>query len=195
MTAKTGFTLVEVLIAILIFALMAGVAYRGLASVLTSERHINEKTAQWRALALAFSQMQQDFQLAVPRTIRNTVDQNTAALVGRETPLGVENVNLAMTLMNSTADTQAELWRVGYRLREGRLEYLVWPSADQAPQAQPRSITLIDQAERFDLRFIDSRGGWQTQWPDQSGAAFPRAVEITLQAQGLAPIKRLFALP
>ena len=194
MSKPAGFTLVEVLIAILIFALMAGVAYRGLASVLDSERHINEKTAQWRALALAFSQMQQDFSLAVPRTIRNTVDQNAAALLGRNTPFGAEDVNLAMTLMNSN-DVQADLWRVGYRLRAGRLEYLVWPSADQAPQAQPRNITLIDQASQFELRFFDSGGNWQTQWPDPTGVAFPRAVEVTLQVQGLAPVTRLFALP
>lgn len=191
---QTGFTLVEVLVAILIFALMSAVAYRGLDSVLASEMHISEKDAQWSALALTFGQMQQDFNLAVARPIRNTVDQQAAAISGRKPPLGAEDVQLALTLMQNGQD-DAAVWRVGYRLRSGRLEYLVWPAADQAPQARPRTITLMEHMSKFELRFLDASGSWQPQWPDKTGTAFPRAVEISLQSEGLAPVTRIFTLP
>jgi prepilin-type N-terminal cleavage/methylation domain-containing protein len=67
----SGFTLIEVLIAVVIFALMATVAYRGLTAVLESKRHVDAESDKWRKAAILFTRLERDLAVVAPRPIRD----------------------------------------------------------------------------------------------------------------------------
>ena len=47
-----GFTLIEVLVAMIIFAVMAVMAYRGLTAILETRARLDEEASKWRAVSL-----------------------------------------------------------------------------------------------------------------------------------------------
>lgn len=199
-TPTRGFTLIEMLVAILILAIMAAMAYRGLNVVLDTQRRLDAENELWRGYALAFTQIGQDLNMAVPRSIRDGSDQIEPALLGKETYLNDDDAQLIFTVMGDPAlpRAQNDLRRVGYRLRNGKLEYLVWPSADLAPGVRPRVVSLLDNVEKLQFRYLDDARQWLPTWPvapTDSAASLPRGVEVTLQSRHQAPITRVFALP
>jgi general secretion pathway protein J len=76
------------------------------------------------------------------------------------------------------------------------LQLLIWDALDLAPRAKPKAYTLLEGVTRFQVRFVDPDGAWQTSWPQ---AAFrgrnPRGVEVSLTLAGGRTITRLVALP
>jgi len=66
-----GFTLLELLIALAIFSLIAVLAYSGLVSVLRVDAQVAQVTQQLTRLQLTFQRLQQDITQLVHRPIRN----------------------------------------------------------------------------------------------------------------------------
>jgi general secretion pathway protein J len=66
-----GFTLLELLVALAIFAVLATMAYAALNSVLTARKQVEAKSARLSALQTALMIMERDVEQAVPRGIRD----------------------------------------------------------------------------------------------------------------------------
>jgi prepilin-type N-terminal cleavage/methylation domain-containing protein len=62
---NSAFTLVELLVALAIFALIAGFAYRGLQSMLDSREAMQKETRKWRDIALFVGRMERDFSAVI----------------------------------------------------------------------------------------------------------------------------------
>src|SRR5438128_1234874 len=66
-----GFTLLEVLIALAIFALIGVASYRVLSSVMETNKRIAIRAEQMRNVNRAFWMLQQDVEQLVPRNVRD----------------------------------------------------------------------------------------------------------------------------
>jgi general secretion pathway protein J len=67
-----GFTLIELMCALLILALLAVLSFRGLAAVLDSRDQVRQETQKWRNVASFFARFQRDVQLSAPSPLRGT---------------------------------------------------------------------------------------------------------------------------
>jgi general secretion pathway protein J len=194
---QRGFTLVEMLVALTIFALMSVIAYRGLTAVLQTREHLTEDNRRWRDIALTLAQLQQDLAQVVDRPVRDSGDLLQPALVGNPQALGANEAQLSFSRMGLAWQTGvlADVQRHGYRLNNGALEQLVWPVLDQAPRTEPMVHALLERVVRFELRYLDGVGNWQPRWPQPGAATLPAAVEVVLELEGGDTITRVFALP
>lgn len=195
---QRGFTLIEMLVALTIFALMSVLAYRGLAAVMQTREHLTEDNRRWRDIALTLAQLEQGMSLAVDRPVRDSGDQPLPALVGNPQALGIHDAQLSFSRMGAAWQTgvPADVQRHGYRLNNGTLEQLVWPVLDQAPRSEPAVHALLERVKRFELRYLDGTGNWQPQWPLPGVVtALPRALEVVLELDGGITVTRVFALP
>jgi general secretion pathway protein J len=69
MTARrAGFTLVELLVALAILALVSVLAYRAVAALTTSEAQLSAEALKWRNLDGLFARLEADMRVALPRT-------------------------------------------------------------------------------------------------------------------------------
>jgi general secretion pathway protein J len=192
-----GFTLLEMLVAMVIFAVISLVAYRALAVILDSRVQLQAENRKWRTLALAFTHMEQDFGVALDRGVRDADDLRAPPFVGRAV-VGAEGVPLEFTRMGYAAQsgTLADVQRVGYRLRNEVLEAVTWPVLDQGPRTVPDARPLLAGVAGFGLRYLDRQGAWQQSWPvPGQQAALPAAVEVEIALVGGDKARRVFALP
>jgi len=202
--AVRGFTLLELLVALAVFAIMATAAYSGLSNVLFTRAAVEQQNRRLAAVQLAIFRLDQDIQQATPRGVRDEYGDPQPALRGGAL---LDDV-LILTRAgwdNPLGQSRATLQRVAYRLREGRLWRLHWDVLDRGGLVAPRETLLIDQVREFRARFLDRNGEWRIDWPPPANAAaddhppnpnrLPRAVEITLMLEDWGAITRLFPLP
>lgn len=195
---RNGFTLIEIMVALTIFALMSGVAYRGLDAVLAAHARVSREAAKWRDLALAFTSVRQSISAVAARSIRDRTGSIKASFSGSGATRAGDEAALELTRMGAAdrSGDLADLQRIGYRVADGRFEQLGWPVLDQAPDTRPAAFTLASGVSAMTLRFLSRTGAWTASWPvPGSDAPFPAAVEMTLVLDGGGRVRRLFDLP
>jgi general secretion pathway protein J len=187
-----GFTLLELLVAMSIFALVSTIAYGGLIQVLQSRDRLEAERQFWRSLSLTYWYLQQDLGHARERTVRDVDGNPLPALRGQAVDpraLGEPSLEFTRGGLPVLSDAvRGDLQRVAYRLSEGVLYRLTWPSLDRAPQSKPVEAPLLQDVETLSLRFF-SANVWSGQWPLPaiSGAAnvnlttLPRGVEVKIK--------------
>jgi general secretion pathway protein J len=183
-----GFTLVELLAALAVIGVLAVAGYRALATLLDAEAHIDAQTRRWTQVAQLLAQMERDVSLAAARPVRDASGATQPALLAAG---GL----LALTRFGDegAAGAQAAPRRVGYRLREGTLEYLVWPSLDGA--ASPAAaFPVLENVAAFRVAARDAAGAPLAQWPLGNPAALPRALHAELVLESGERLTRTFLL-
>jgi general secretion pathway protein J len=197
--ATRGFTLIEVLVALAIFAIMSGIAFRGLGAVIDARERITEENRQWREIAMALSMIERDLAVAANRPGRSREDLIVPPFAGNATELGRDIAPLQFSRMG---EGNAPIRRVGYRLQGTTLQLLAWPSIDAAPGDEAVVFPLLDGVQGFTTRFLDASGNWLPRWPAagevpgaRRGDPLPRAVEVRLSLAGHGELVRVFALP
>jgi len=196
MSRSKAFTLVELLVALAIFALMAGFAYRGLHSMLDSREALQKETRKWRDVALFVGRIERDLSAVLP------TQPQANAIVRRPAPVSsvVETVTngdgLALTRSGNLLQENALAapQRIAYRLRDGAVERLTWTSIDPAPREEPAAVRVLGSVSSLGFRFLTQTGEWRTAWAvaDQT---LPAAVEVTLKLASGETIVRLVDLP
>lgn len=195
--AAVGFTLLELLVALIVFAIMSAIAYGGLNRIFAVRERIDAENRKWRELTLVFGRLEEDIGQAVNRTYLDSFGTRKSALIGHAQLVGVDDANLSLIRMGAGGSTgvAADMSRVGYRLREGRLELMQWPALDLPPRAAPTIHVLMQEVQAFELAFMNEKGVWEDKWePDAAASILPRAVQISLTLAGGERVKRVVAL-
>jgi general secretion pathway protein J len=196
-----GFTLLELLISVAIFALIGAMAYGGLQQVLDQQHGTREKSQRLSDLQKAYLIMQRDLEQMVNRKIRNEFGDQVDALVGGS---GFDGVVFSRAgRANPAGFVRSNIQRVAYVPDQERLLRRTWRVLDRAQDSEPDDHVLVEGLQRFALRFLDEGDEWQERWPPQAqggtetaaGVDLPRAVEIQLELDELGTLNWLFMLP
>ena len=193
----SGFTLLELVVALAIFALISVFAYRALDLVLETRIKVTAEGKKWRDITLLFTRMEQDMSRLANRPVRDSRDLLSPALIGEPVPVGEDDAQLAFTRLGleGQSGVLGDVQRLGYRLKNGKVEMLVWPVLDQAPRTRPEAETLLSGVKGMEIRYLGAEGTWWTRWPKPGAPGeLPRALEITLELPSGERMSRLFAL-
>lgn len=206
----SGFTLLEILVAVAVFAIFSAMAYGGLMRLLDNRERIEVERTYWRELSLAFIRMEQDFSLARNRDVRDSDGTRQAPFKGQPTdPRALADPNVEFTrggILVANGST-ADLQRIGYRFMDGKVVRITWPVLDRAPLTKPVMTPFLLNVDEFEVRFFQANpqagtstnvptGGWVDRWPplgqSSNFAPLPRAVQVTLSIKGRGKYKRVF---
>ena len=210
---EAGFTLVEMLVAIAIFGVMAGAGYRVLDTVLVTRERVTDEYRRWREVARGVAWMERDLEAILVRPVRSPSNQILAPLLGAEGSTQPDQPAITLTRSGGldASVLAAPPRRIGYRVRDGTLERLAWPAPDQAAQSLPTVTVVLRGVSKLGLRYRDAAGTWRSTWPaavvrthgtsshvvraGSVDATLPTGVEVTLQLTGGERVQRLVPLP
>ncbi len=193
-----GFTLIEILVVVVVFAIMAAMAYGGLRGVLNLRRGIEDSMQRTASLQRAFVRLRQDFQNVRDRPARNVYGV-------AEAPMSIDR-DQVLTLIrggrrNPFGSSRSSLERVSYRVKDHKLMRTSWNAVDLPDKSEPPELALLDNVQEVRWRFSDTSYEWQTQWPVQSADAAaagtateppPIAVEVTLVTKDWGELRFVF---
>jgi general secretion pathway protein J len=166
-----GFTLIELMCALVILSLLALMSFRGLGAVLDARDQVKQETEKWRALSAFFSRLQRDVQLSAPLPVRadsRSLEFTRLAPEGKDAPSRVAYV------MNERKEI--ELW--------------LWPTPDGAPA---RHLVLPAVAQ-FDLQYLDRTLAWRDAWASSEAEPLPLALRLRIVLASGEELVRLFSL-
>jgi general secretion pathway protein J len=196
MSRNKGFTLVELLVALAIFAIMSGFAYRGLTSMLESRVALERESRKWRDVALVVGRLERDLAAALPRRALASSGTPMAPL---SSALDTSSQGLALTRAGNQLleNTLSAPQRVAWRLRENRVERLTWAGVDAAPREEPTATPILAAATALAFRFLDPKSlEWRPTWGlPGTDEGLPAAVELTLTLASGERIVRVVDMP
>jgi len=192
---STGFTLIEVILAMAIFAVLATLSYTGLQSVISSKTNTEASLDRLKQLQLTMLTLSSDMQHLVNRDAVDSLDTALRSLTTQDSDLLVSFTRGGWR--NPAERTRSTLQRVAYIIEEDKLIRRYWFHIDRADDEQYVDRELINNIEELSLRFLDSEGQWKNSWPSDQALSsggtseLPVAVEINLKMSDWGEIKRL----
>jgi len=199
MSRRSGFTLVELLVALAIFAIVAGFAYRGLDSMLQTRVALEKESRKWRDIALLVGRLERDVAAVLPSRTATGPEGTPLMPVSSLVQSTSSDTGLAVSRSGSPLqeNTLASPQRVAYRLRDGAVERLTWSGIDAAPRDEAVATALLKNVTALTFRFLGPDGEWLTSWglPGSGQATAPNAVEVTVQLSSGEKIVRLLDIP
>jgi general secretion pathway protein J len=191
---ERGFSLIELLVAVAVFAVAAALSWAGLAAVTRTHERLSAEQDAFAAVQRSVDLLSRDLGSAVIRPVRDANGGALPALVGDDAHVEFTRIGYA-----GAPDTaQSALERVAWRLDGHALTRARWPVLDRAPDTAPMTRKLDEHVDGLLLRYFDHAGRWQSSWPapsDADPAPLPRAVEFRIRFADLGEVRRVIELP
>ena len=192
-----GFTLLELVVVLAIFGIVAVMAYGGLNNVLKARVAIEDNLRRVSGLQRAYLRMREDFQQLQPRAVRDEFGEAQSAVLGRREE-GVEIVHGGWR--NPAGHPRSQLQRVRWFVEDEQLIRGHYRYLDRAPRSEPERLRVLDDVERMRLRYLDGNREWQPQWPPElrsdpdarGDPTPPLAIEVTLETDQWGTMTFLF---
>jgi general secretion pathway protein J len=189
--AEDGFTLVEMMVALFIFALIAASGVTLLSVGVRAQAAASARLDETAELRRASVLLANDLSQIVPRLTRRRDGTSRRAFTGTDGS-GVEPAigYVRAGWSNPGEATRAGLQRVEIALEGQRLVRRGFAGLDGAESAT--EITLASGVTNLALRYRDRKGAWRSRWDEPLPDAMPSAVELTVTRGTQPPLTLAF---
>ena len=208
MRRQGGFTLIEVLIAMAITALVATLSFNSLSAVLSSVESLREHGQRTAEMNRAWTIVSRDLRQFTLRPVRDQFGESESALFGS----AAVDKSLSFTRTgwhNPNQRLRSELQRVRYRLEDNILWRESYFVLDRTSESEVQRVELIRNVEEFEIAFLGSgtevRGeeldteNWPLSWgvnaSNRNVVAPPQALELRLELADWGELRWLYDLP
>jgi general secretion pathway protein J len=200
-----GFTLLELLVAMFIAAIIFAMGYGSINQAVKSRVELQEQQAKLLELQTAVRVLEQDFVQLAPRPIRQPVGSDSYPALMSSTATTSSNTTQPLVALtragwtNPTGLQRPALQRVAYYFQNGTLRREYWTVLDPTQSSQAVRRDILTHLKSVSLRFYTQGQTWGTQWPISTRPddypTRPVAVEITLETEDWGKVVRVFELP
>ncbi|TDJ13371.1 MAG: type II secretion system protein GspJ [Gammaproteobacteria bacterium] len=195
-----GFTLIEILVALAIFSLMAVMLFGGFIAISNQVDWSRARAARLQQIQTSMIYLSRDFSQLQPRPVRSELGDF------KEPALSADARNIYLVTLtrggwsNPAGIPRSTLQRVAYLLEDRQLVRLDWPVLDRLSGTEPRRTEILDDVDEVIIRYLDAQLEWHENWPplgsDNKVAAWlrPLAVEISLELSDHGRFTRLLEI-
>lgn len=198
MKRKGGFTLIEILIALTVFAILATITSTVLYNAFNARTRVNAQAERLNAIQLAISIIQQDTTQTITRAVRGNEMRLFSAFIGRKNYTEFTRDGF---INPQSAEKRSTLKRVALVCEDDRLIHRTWESLDVPDRNRYEDKVLLDGLTECRLNYVSSTLQVLNEWREQtiSGSAnpepFPKALQINLKLKDWGALNLLFIIP
>lgn len=184
-----GMTLIEILVAMSLLALLSVLGYKAFGSLLISRERLMQTSEQWVDAARAFRRLEGDLTGQMPAPTQG----QGPSLGGSQLLLQSDGDGQTLTLQSFSARYPGGQERISYH---AGAQGLSWAAGD-AQGAAPTAYVLLGKDAAVRWRVMLDDGNWLENWPprEASLARSPRALEMRIRMPGNEWAKRIWPLP
>ena len=197
---QSGFTLIELMVAMAIFALLSLLSYGGMESVIRNREQTEASLLRLNQLQLTMTKLHRDLEQISTHGATDALGGKLLNLsAGQGNDLLIEFTRNGWR--NPAKIIRSHLQRVAYKLDDEQLIRMSWSHVDRIQDDQLVETVLINDLKDVQLRFMDESHSWHDSWPrnnDNSSDDLipqPQAIEVTLQMNDWGDITRVFRVP
>lgn len=191
--ANAGFTLLEVLVAVAIFALIGIASHRLLVSAIRVDTQTREQEQQLRQLLRAMNSLERDVEQAVARPVLASGGNEEPAFWSDPDGQGLHWTRAGWS--NPQPMRRAQLQRVHWRHEGSDLLREYWPVLDRADDSAAQRQQVLQNITALQWRYLDRQGIWRTQWQGTGMQPLPRALEVRIEHARFGALRRVLLLP
>ncbi|MEQ1687836.1 MAG: type II secretion system protein GspJ [Sphingopyxis sp.] len=180
-----GFSLVEMLVALTIFAIVSTAGVMLLRSSIDTQGAVSRQLTDASGVARLRAMLNAELAAAQPRATRAPDGSLRPALSGSETAMSV-------VYASEGTGSEAGVARATYRLDQGALVRDGASRIDGEAAGSP--ATIVRDVASLGWRYRALDGGWNAVWAPDRPDRLPRAVELTITRTARAPLTMLFLL-
>ena len=194
-----GFTLIELMVAIMIFAIISVISYRAISSLVTTKQVVTAAQDKWGGIARAVNQMSTGWSRAMPLAARDENGILIPAVLGKNKLDGNFDAQLEFTTSGFIGDTvygSVPPRRVGFRFLNGKLYMVTWPYMNRVPGSKPQVDLMMDHVNTFTVNFFYPDKQWRDTWPMDTGnfTNLPPGLKIYIKMDSGEEIIRQWAI-
>jgi general secretion pathway protein J len=192
MKQSAGFSLVELLIALAILAILIGVTFQSVQLLIESDRNMKEQQLALQNMQRAFMYIERDLRQIVPRPVNDGFAQQAAITQADNVLIEFTkggNPDLGWQL-RKTGQMRSSLQRVLYKLDGKNLVRSTWSLVDHPSQDKPVSEALMTQVKAFKIEF--KQAGSEDWNAEPNSTDLPQAIAINLEHEVFGQIRRIF---
>lgn len=199
---EKGFTLLEILIALLIFAVLATLTSTAMYHVFTTRTRVNEKADRLMALQLTMLTLQRDIEQITPRSIRGNEQHAFAPLIGLPNYLEFTREGFPNPGM---LEKRSTLKRMALLCQKDQLIRRTWSVLDTPAREKFRDKVLLDGLTHCHFAYLNKALQVLPQWranllstqakPREPIESLPKAIQCTLETEHSGKATLLFIIP
>lgn len=198
MNKLKGFTLIEILIALAVFAILATLTSQILYNSFTTKERLAEQTEKLTAIQMALLFIQRDTTQAVGRSVRSNNMKLLPLFVGESQYVELTRgglVNPQSILKKST------LQRVAYLCQNNRLIRRHWTSLDTVSRELYQDKVLLTNLTSCKFNYLNATLHVFQEWragalqQSQRAEPFPKAIQFNLSLKKSEKMSFLFIIP
>ncbi len=207
---SAGFTLLEILVALAIAALMFAMGYGAISQAITTRGALKEKQARLIELQTAVRVLEQDFVQLTPRPVRQAIGDEPAQPALQGSPGGTQTPGFVSSLGGGSSAASASPsgtpplvaltragWanpnglqrpaeqRVAYFFENGTLRREYWYVLDPTLSSTTAKRDLLTKVKSATFEYMDLTHTWQPQWPPPTVVG-AQALESNLRIRPIA---------
>lgn len=201
---QTGFTLMEVLIAVTITAVIGLGVWQVVNGVINSRDRVDDVAGEFRNLQRTMLLLERDITQIVNRSARDVYGDFVPALTSRQDDFALMLTHQGWR--NPLGLRRSSLQRVGWEYTGNELRRRYWPTVDQGQEDNSQDLLLLEGVTAFDIRFLNDKRSWRPEWPTDETMAtlspgsrpeidLPLGIEITIEQDTFGKLVRTFVLP
>ena len=196
-----GFTLVEILVALLVFAVVGLLSTRLLSQSIDNQNNLQDRGQRLAEIHRAMRVLQRDIVQLSRRKIRDAQGEELPALIVSDQG-AIEFSRVGWR--NPLRQPRSEVQRVGYRWQDEKIIRGYWLTLDRSYDAEPAYQTLLENVEAIEFFAVDQLGNEHKQWPldpeanvvtEEGEALYLAAILVRAEIAPYGMIERIWRVP
>ncbi len=191
-----GFTLIEIVIALAVFAVVGTMAFTGLNAILKQQADLQQRSDQIKNIQLTLKYLERDVSQIIRRSVRDQYGD-------RQPPFSADENNvMSFTYSgwrNPASLSRSTMQRIAYEVKDEELIRHSWNRLDGAISEDSRSVPLLKNIQELEWQFLNQGSIWEKRWPpinvEPESAGLPRAVSISFNIKPWGKITRIISVP